>query len=139
MPAFRFWDDYQSGQPPKVIKAPVAATQTLAIGDAVKLSSGQLVKCGAATGSVFGIMAQASASAAAGTLVEVYLVTPFQRWRAVASADASSALLQSKAHDLTSSQTVDPADTTGGSLFIWGTLSSNTDVLVSFTVQDYRA
>lgn len=139
MASFRFYDNPSSGNAPLVIEAPVAASQTLEKGDAVYLSSGQLTKCGATCGSVFGVMEQDSDSAAADTLVKVALVTPFQRWRAVADADASSALLQSKLHDLTAAQLVSVADVTGGSLFLWEVKDSNTDVIVSFTVQDYRA
>lgn len=137
MANFRFYDNYISGQAPLVMLAPVAATQTLVEGDAVYLSSGQVTKRGVACGSVFGIMAEDSAAQAENTLVKVYLVTPYQRWRATADASAASALKQSKVHDLTAAQLVSVADVTGGSLFIWDTLDSNTDVLVSFTQLDY--
>lgn len=138
MANFRFYKDLATGKNPYIVKAPVAASQTLKVGDAVYLSSGQVTKRGVACGSVFGIMAEDSAAQAENTEVSVYLVTEYQQWLATADADASSALLQSKLHDLTAAQLVSVADVTGGSLFIWDTRSSNTEVIVSFTSQDYK-
>ena len=105
--------------PPVVLKLPVAASQTLVIGDAVIMSSGRVTKGGAAIGEVVGVMAQDSASQAVGTLVDVEIVMPHQVWRAVASANATSVVRDGiETYDLTAAQLVDPADTTGGSLQI---------------------
>jgi len=105
--------------PPVIRKLPVAASQTLVVGDALIMSSGQVTKGGAAIGEVVGIAAQDSASAAAGTLIEVEIVMPHQVWRATATADATSVVRNgTETYDLTSAQLVDVADTTGGSLQI---------------------
>lgn len=61
-----------SGGPAYIIEVPVATTQTLAKGDAVYLSSGQVTIATSGTGSIFGVMAEDSASQTANTLVKVY-------------------------------------------------------------------
>jgi hypothetical protein len=120
--------------PPVVRKLPVAASQTIVVGDALIMTSGQLVKGGAAIGEVVGIAAEASANAAANTLIEVEIVMPWQVWRAVATADATSVVLNgTETYDLTAAQLVDVADTTGGSLQIIGMdPSSVTSIYVQF-------
>lgn len=119
---------------PVIRKLPVAATQTIVVGDALIMSSGQLAKGGAAIGEVVGIAAEASASQAAGTLIEVEIVMPWQVWRAVATADATSVVLNgTETFDLTAAQLVDVADTTGGSLQIIGMdPASVTEIYVQF-------
>jgi len=73
----------------KIEYYPVATTQTLAKGDPVILSSGQIaVAVSNSSAEICGVMAQASASAAAGTLVAVY-DDPDTVFFARASADAS--------------------------------------------------
>lgn len=121
--------------PPTTRKLPVAASQTIVSGDALVMSSGQLAKAGDGSGTVVGVAAQDSDGAAAGTLIEVQLVQPSQVWRAVASADATSNVLDGTAtYDLNAAQAVNIADTTGGSLQIIDIDASvNTDIYVQFT------
>ena len=118
---------------PAVHPFPVAATQTLVAGDLVVLSSGQVAKASASVAAPFGVMAEASASAAAGTLVRVYPLHPGQVWRAVADADASSVVLTNRTIDINSDQTVDIGDTSAGAIMIVKTGTSVTDVYVTFT------
>lgn len=120
--------------PPVIMKLPVAASQTIVTGDALVMSSGKLAKGGAAIGEVVGVAAQDSASAAAGTLIEVEIVMPWQVWKAVATADATNYVLDgTETYDLNSSQVVNVADTTGGSLQIIALdPTSNTIVYVQF-------
>ena len=123
---------------PAVRYFPVAASQTLLVGDVVVISSNKVTKAGAATGRVLGVMAQDSASASAGTLVAVYVARPTQLWRMTATADATSYVLGSRTFDLNSSQLVDVADTTGGSIYIESLVpGSTTSILVSFTTTDF--
>lgn len=61
-----------SGGPPTIVEVPVATTQTLAKGDPVYLSSGQVTIAASSTGAIFGVMAQDAASLTANTLVKVY-------------------------------------------------------------------
>lgn len=133
--AFEFAYDMRPGNlTPIKHKLPVAATQTLVAGDAVVMSSGRVVKGGDGAGRVVGVMAQDSDGAAAGTLVDVWIVAPSQVWRGVASADASALVRDGeRAYDLNASNEVNIADTTGGSLQIVGIGDSNTEVLVQFT------
>lgn len=119
---------------PVVKKFPVAASQTLVVGDLVVLSSGQVAKAGASTATVLGVMAQDSDGATAATLVDVYVCQPGQLWAATADADASSAVLAGKAYDINAStQTVDVGDSTNGCIQIVETVDSNTDVRIVFT------
>lgn len=119
---------------PTPISVPVAATQTLLVGDLVVLSSGQIAKASASVAAPFGVMAQDSASATAGTLVRVYAIMPgSQTWRATASASATSSVLGAGTFDITAAQLIDVADSTNGSIAILRTLSSATDVQVVFT------
>lgn len=75
---------------------PVATTQTLAKGDPVILSSGQIaVAVSNSSAEVVGVMAEASVSATAGTLVAVY-DDPSTEFFARASADASSVAIGSE-------------------------------------------
>lgn len=112
---------------------PVAASQTLKVGDLVELSSGAVIKSSASAATPLGVMAQDSTTATAGTLVRVYPIVPGQVWRAVASASAASAVLGSRKYDITSGQAVDVADSTGGALLILKLGRRNTDVYVTFT------
>lgn len=122
---------------PVVQKFPVAATQTLVTGDVVVLSSGQVTKAGNGTGRVLGVMAQDSSSAAANTLVSVYVSRPGLVWKMTASADATSHILTStRTYDLNASQQVNVADTTGGSLWPVALGSANTTVYVVFTTHE---
>lgn len=134
MANFEFaYDLSGNNQPPAIKKLPVAASQTLVKGDVVVMSSGKVAKGGAAVGEVVGVMAEASASAAAGTLVEVKIAMPWQVWRATATADASSVVRDgTETYDLTSAQLVDVADTTGGSLQI---VDIDPDVNTSIYIQ----
>lgn len=120
--------------PPVVRKLPVAASQTLVYGDAVVMSSGQIAKAGDGSGTIVGVVAEDSASAAAGTLVEVHIAQATQVWRATASADASALVLDGTAtYDLTAAQLVNVADTTGGSLQIVDIdADDNTAIYVQF-------
>jgi hypothetical protein len=134
--AFKFVRNLDgSNNPPAIAKLPVATTQTLEIGDPVELSSGQLIIGTDGFGICAGVMAQDSTSAAAGTLVEVYVTSPSQVWRAVASADATSHVLVARTYDLNSSQVVNVADTTGGCIQILELVpgGATTDVHVQFT------
>lgn len=122
---------------PVVMKFPVAASQTLVTGDVVILSSGQVTKAGNGTGRILGVMAQDSSSAAANTLVSVYVSRPGLVWKMTASADATSHVLTStRTYDLTSAQLVNVADTTGGSLWPVALGSSTTIVYVIFTTHE---
>lgn len=121
-------------QPPVTMKLPVAATQTIVVGDVLVMSSGRLAKGGAAIGEIAAVAEQASDGAAAGTLIEVSIPMPWHVWRMVATADATSYVLDgTETYDLNSSQQVNVADTTGGSLQIIALdPASNTKVYVQF-------
>jgi hypothetical protein len=56
----------------RTIDVPVATTQTLAAGDAVYLSSGQVTIATSTTGQIWGVMAEPSVTQAANTMVKVY-------------------------------------------------------------------
>lgn len=122
---------------PVVAQFPIAASQTLKVGDVVVLTSGQVAKGGNGTGRVLGVMAQDSTSASAGTLVNVYVARPNFVWLMVASADATSHVLAARTYDLTSAQLVNVADTTGGCLLIQKLGSSVTQVYVAFTATEF--
>lgn len=122
---------------PVVAQFPVAASQTLSVGDVVVLSSGKVAAAGNGTGRVLGVMAQASSSAAAGTMVSVYVSRPGLVWKMTASADATSHVLTStRTYDLTSTQLVNVADTTGGCLWPVALGSTTTSVFVIFTAHE---
>jgi hypothetical protein len=112
---------------------PVAASQTLKVGDLVELSSGQVIKSTGSTALPLGVMAQDSAGATAGTLVRVSPILPGQVWRAVASAAATSAVLGARRYDITAAQRVDVADSANGSMLIVKTGKTSSDVYVTFT------
>lgn len=122
---------------PARAKFPVAASQTLVPGDAVVLSSGQLVKASTSCGSVSGVMVGSSTNAAANTLIEIFVVKKSQVWRAQTDADATNYVLKSQTQDLNSSQQLVVADTTGGSLQILGLGATTTDVFCNFCVCDF--
>lgn len=106
--------------PPVKRKYPVAASQTLVVGDALYFSSGKLTKAGNGN-KIAAICAQIATTEAEGTLIEVEVVQPHHVWKAVASADASSNVLDgTDAYDLTAAQLVNLADTTGGGIRIIG-------------------
>lgn len=137
MPNFVFRQNMNgTNATPAKVKLPVAASQTLVMGDAVVLSSGQLVKASTSFGRCAGIMAEDSTNATAGTLLEVFVTTPSQVWEATASADATNYVLQSRTYDLNSSQVVNVADTTGGSIQILKLGSSTTKVYIQFTANE---
>lgn len=133
MPNFEF-DSYINGSNgvPGTILAPVAASQTLVVGDLLVLSSNQLVKATASVVAAFAICAQASTLAAATTPIRVYPILPGQIWKATASADATTYVLGANLFDITSAQLVDVADATNGSLLILRLGSAVTVVYVSF-------
>jgi hypothetical protein len=118
---------------PAVHKFPVAATQTLEIGDLVLLSSGKVAKAAASIADVLGVMAEDSASQAEGTMVKVYPILPGQVWKATADAAATSVVLTSKLIDINSDQTVDVGDTTNGCISVLKTGTTSTEVYVTFT------
>lgn len=126
-----------SNEPPAVQEAPVATTQTLVVGDLVVLSSSQIAKASASVALPFGVMAENSTLATAGTMVKFYVLHPLQVWRAVADAAATSYILAAKVHDINSDQTVDVGDASAGSIFIWKTGDSTTDAYISFSVAAY--
>jgi hypothetical protein len=119
MANFEFAFSLAGGNYPPVKRwLPVAATQTLVVGDALYFSSGKLAKAGDGN-KIAAICAQISTIQAEGTLIEVEIVQPHHVWRAVASADASSNVLDgTDAYDLTAAQLVNLADTTGGGIRI---------------------
>lgn len=116
MAAFEFAFTLGAGNhmPPALWKLPVAASQDIEVGDALAISSGQLVV--ATGGTVIAAIAQEkSDNQAAGTLIQVYIPQPYHVWRAVASADASSNILDgTDTYDLGTAQVVNLSDTTGG-------------------------
>jgi type IV secretory pathway VirB9-like protein len=118
---------------PAVHPFPVAATQTLVVGNLVILSSGLVTKASASVVAGLGIMAQASTTAAEGTLVKVYPILPGQVWRATADADATTHVLAAALYDINSDQTVDVGDASGGSIMIIKLGNSVTSVYVTFT------
>lgn len=124
---------YNNAAPPAVMKFPVAAAQAISRGDLLVLSSGQLALATTSITEVFAVAMQDSASADAGTLIEVQLILPGTTWRATASADASSVALTSRKFDLTTGQVVDITDTTNGCIHILRTLTSTTDIEITFT------
>jgi hypothetical protein len=137
MPNFSFVRDNDgNNQPPNVIELPVADSQTLAVGDAVVLSSNKIAKAGASFGECVGVMAEAitTGSSAGGPLAKVYVAKPSQLWRATASANATSHVLGVATYDLNSSQVVNVADTTGGCIQIVALNDSTTDILIRFDV-----
>lgn len=122
--------------PPAIRRLPVAATQTIAIGDALVLSSGRVARADTAVGEVVGVAAQDADGLAQGTLIEVQVAMPWHAWRAVATADATSVVRDgTETYDLqTSTQLVNVADTTGGSLQIIDIDPDvNTEIYVRFT------
>lgn len=120
-------------EPPAVEKFPVAATQTLAIGDLVVLNSGKVTKAGTSLADPLGVMMEASDGAAAGTMVEVAVILPGQVYKATADADATAAVLAGGKYDLNSNQTVDIGDSSNGCVLIHKLGDSTTEVYVSFT------
>jgi len=62
-----------SGGPPTIMYFPVASSETLAKGDAVLLSSGQVTIGLSNSGTLLGVMAKASVTATENTMVPVYV------------------------------------------------------------------
>lgn len=118
---------------PAIHPFPVAASQTLVVGDLVVLSSSQIVKASASVVAALGVMAQVSTSAAANTMLKVYPILPGQVWRATADADATSHVLAAAVYDINSDMTVDVGDNTNGSIMIIKLGASTTAVYVTFT------
>jgi hypothetical protein len=120
MAAFEFAFTLGAGNhyPPALWMLPVAASQDIEVGDALTISSGQLAVAG--NGDVIAAIAQEkSDNQAAGTEIRVYIPQPYHVWRAVASADASSNVLDgTDTYDLGTSQVVNLADTSGGGMRI---------------------
>lgn len=102
--------------PPVKRYLPVAATQTLVVGDALYFSSGKLTKAGDGH-KIAAICAQDATLLAEGTLIEVEIPMPWHVWKATASGDATTYVLNgTDAYDLTAAQLVNLADTTGGGI-----------------------
>ncbi len=133
--AYHLLDDRQTG--PAVEEFPIAASQTLLIGDLVYLSSGQVTICGNSSASVLGVMAESVTTPAAGTLVKVWPIMPGQVWKATANAAATSHVLAAKTYDIAATtQLVDVSDNSGGCIIILKLGESATDVYVMFTQYD---
>jgi len=122
---------------PIIYEFPVAAAQTLLVGDLVFLDSGQVTIAGASTVSVLGIMAEDVAAPDAGTLVAVQVAQPGYVYRATADADASSHVLATKLYDINATtQYVDVGDAANGCIIILELADSTTDVRIMFTEFD---
>jgi hypothetical protein len=128
-----------SNASPIIKKFPIAASQTLKIGDPVVIASNQVTKGGNGFGRCLGVMAEAVTTPAANTMVAVYVAQPGQVWRAKASADATTYVLGSRAFDLDSNLKVNVADTTGGCMEIVELGATNTDVNVIFAATELGA
>ena len=125
------------GQAPAIEEFPVAASQTLVIGDLVYLSSGQVTICGASSSTVLGLMAEDTDGADAGTLVKVQVAQPGYLYKATADADATSHVLAAKTYDINATtQTVDVGDASNGCIIIKELGDSTTDVRIMFTEFD---
>lgn len=137
MKNFRYVRDLDgNNMPPNVIEVPVADSQTLVEGDVVLLSSGKIVKGSTTFGACLGVMAEdiTTGGSAGGPLAKVYVAKPSQLWQATASADATSHVLGVATYDLNSSQLVNVADTSGGSIQIVSLEGSTTNILIRFDV-----
>lgn len=122
-----------SNSVPAIHEFPIAASQTLLVGDLVIVSSNQVAIAGASCAEVLGVMAEAVTTPAAGTMVRVYVANSNQVWKTTADADASSVVLGTKTMDINATtQTVDVADTANGCLQVIKTGDANTDVYVNF-------
>ena len=136
--AFEFAQSYNGeNSVPALAQFPVAASQSLKVGDPVKLNSKQVTKGGDGFGRALGVMAQDAASLPSDTMVWVYVAQPNQVWKATASADASSHVLNGRTYDLNSSLQVNVADTTGGCMQIVRLGAAVTDVYVAFTATEF--
>jgi len=82
-----------SGGPPAVVWMPVATTQTLAKGDAITLSSGQVAISTSTSGTIDGVMAAPSVSATANTLVPVYVANSDTVFEGQCSGSSAVALI----------------------------------------------
>jgi hypothetical protein len=124
-----------SNQPPSVMGLPIITGQTLKAGTPMILSSGQITPASAGTaGRVVGVLAEDITTPVAGTLVDCYITTPSQVWRATASGDATSHVLAAHTYDLTTSSVINVSDTTGGCVTIVALQpGSTTAVYASFT------
>lgn len=136
--AWEFAYDVSGGNlPPAIDSFPVAAAQTLKVGDMVQLSGQQVIKGNNGFGRCLGVMAQDAASLTAGTKVRVYVSRPGQVWKGKASADASTHVLNgTRTYDLNASQQFNVADTTGGSLAAIKLGDTVTDVYVIATAHE---
>ena len=120
---------YSPGRVPSVIDMPVAATQTLVVGDLVVFSSGQVAKAGDALASLVGICYEDSASQTAGTLIKIVVLLPGDIIRGTADADASAILWGGNKYDLNATtQTLDVGDSSNGCLQVIRIGTSTTDV-----------
>ena len=123
---------------PGVISLPVAAAQTVLVGQLLIMSSQQLILATASVAAPVCVAAEASAAQAAGTPIRVYPILPGQIWQAVASASPATALLGAGLYDIVNStaQTVDVADAANGSILILATRSgvaTDTNIEITFT------
>lgn len=132
---FKFLSKFDGTQGvPAVREFPVAATQTLVVGDLVILSSGKVTIAGDSAAAPLGVMAQDSDGASAGTMVKVYPILPGQVWRATADADATNHVLATSVYDINATtQTVDVGDNANGAIIILALRDSTTDIEISFT------
>ena len=82
-----------SGGPPAIAWLPVAATQTLAKGDAVTFASGLIAISTATSGTIDGVMAGPSVLATTPALVPVYLANSDTVFEGQCSGDSANALI----------------------------------------------
>lgn len=82
-----------SGGPPAIVWLPVATTQTLAKGDAVTFSSGQITIATSSSGTIAGVMSAPSVLATANTNVPVYVADSNTVFVGQCSGDSAIALI----------------------------------------------
>ena len=123
-----------SNRPPVVRRMSVAASQTIARGDVLDLSSGDVARASTATGRVVGVAAEAVTSAASGNFfVQVYIATPTQVWQHVTSASAATLILNgTRSYDFNASNQINVADSSGGSVQFVGPGSATTMPDITF-------
>jgi hypothetical protein len=100
-----------------MLTLPVAASQTIVKGDLVAISSGKVIKAGAAATKVVGLAGAAittGESPTAADVIPVNVIDGFTVLEFTYTGTFTDALMMSAAYDLTAAQVVDQADTTGG-------------------------
>lgn len=127
------YDASGDNTPPALHEFPIAAAQTVVVGDLMVVSSNQVVKASASIAEVIGVMAEDSDGVAAGTNVRLYVINRNQVWKAIADADASGAVLGNLTYDINTNQTVDVGDASNGCIQIVKLGDTNTEVFVSFS------